>query len=335
MKLIDQIKNQARKDIKRIVLPESMDFRTIKAALMAVEEGYAKVTLVGSEAKIRDMYPACDFVGIQFLDPSNHSNKSEYIKRLVELRGHKGVTRAEAETLLLDPLYFGVMMVKMGDADGMVAGAANSTSNTLRPALQIIKTSKEAKLVSSVHFMCLDKKEFGHNGILLYGDTALNEDPNAEELAEIAVASAKTFKQLVGVEPKVAILSYSTFGSASSPLVEKVIEATGLAKIKAPQVTIEGELQLDAALISEIAMKKAPKSKVAGKANVLIFPDLNAGNIGYKMTERLAGASALGAITQGLAKPINDMSRGCSPEDIAGVIAITAVQAQGIKASCV
>jgi len=330
MKLIDQIKKQARKDIKHIVLPESMDVRTIKAAVIAVEEGYAEVSLVGSEDKIRKMYPDYDFEGIYFVDPTNYTKSSLYINRLTELRSNKGVTRELAEKLLLDPLYFGVMMVKMGDADGMVAGAANSTSDTLRPALQIIKTAQSSKLVSSVHIMCLDNKEFGHNGIMLYGDTALNEDPNAEELAEIAIASAKTFKQLVGEEPKVAMLSYSTFGSAKSPLVNKVVEATAMAKVKAPNVLIEGELQFDAALIREIGMKKAPGSKVAGNANVLIFPDLNSGNIGYKMTERLAGASALGAITQGLAMPINDMSRGCSPEDIAGVIAITAVQAQGI-----
>lgn len=332
MKLIDQIKNQARKDIKHIVLPESMDARTIKAAVMVVEEGYAEVSLVGSEDEIRKKYPDCDFGGIYFIDPTNHKKRSLYIERLTVLRSDKGVTTAMAETLLLDPLYFGVMMVKMGDADGMVAGAANSTSDTLRPALQIVKTAQASKLVSSVHIMCLDNKEFGHNGILLYGDTALNEDPNAEALAEIAVASAKTFKQLVGEEPKVAMLSYSTFGSASSPLVSKVVEATAMAKTKAPNVLIEGELQLDAALISEIGMKKAPESKVAGNANVLIFPDLNSGNIGYKMTERLAGASALGAITQGLAMPINDMSRGCTAEDIAGVIAITAVQAQDMEA---
>jgi len=331
MKLIDQIKNQARKDIKHIVLPESMDVRTINAAVMAVEEGYAKVSLVGSEDEIRKIYPDCDFGGINFIDPINYKKRSQYIGRLAELRSEKGITKDVAEKLLLDPLYFGVMMVKMGDADGMVAGAVNSTSDTLRPALQIIKTAPTSKLVSSVHIMCLDKKEFGHNGVLLYGDTALNEDPSAEELAEIAIASAKTFKQLVGEEPKVAMLSYSTFGSASSPLVSKVVEATAMAKTKAPNVLIEGELQFDAALISEIGKMKAPKSKVAGHANVLIFPDLNSGNIAYKMTERLAGASALGAITQGLAMPINDMSRGCSAEDIAGVIAITAVQAQDME----
>ncbi len=331
MKLIDQIKLKASNDLKRIVLPEVMDVRTIEAAELALREKIATIILVGDEKELTKKYGTYNLEGAIWIDPRNFEDMPAYIDRLCDIRKSKGMTKAIAKDLLLDPLYFGVMLVKEGDADGMVAGAANSTSDTLRPALQIVKTSKDVKLVSSIHMMCFDNADVGSDGVILFGDTALNEDPDAQALSEIAVASAKTFEQLVGAKAKVAMLSYSSHGSAKSPLVNKVVEATGLARDKAPNYMIDGELQLDAALIEAIGSKKAPKSQVAGQANVLIFPDLNSGNIGYKMAERLAGAVALGAITQGLAKPINDMSRGCNAQDILGVIAITAVQAQSLE----
>lgn len=328
MTLIDQIKDKAGKDIKTIVLPETEDQRTIEAAVMAAQQGFAKIILLGNPSDLKAEYPECDMDGISIVDPETYDTMGSYVTKLMEIRKGKGLTHEKAEALLRTPMYFGVMMVKAGDADGMVAGAANATSDVLRPALQIIKTSKTAKIVSSIHIMCMQNDTFGHDGIVLFADTALNENPDADALSEIAIASADTYEQLVGVEPKVAMLSYSTHGSAKSPLVDKVIEATRLAKEKAPHRMIDGELQLDAALIDSIGKKKAPESTVAGQANVLVFPDLNSGNIGYKMAERLSGAVALGAITQGLDLPVNDMSRGCSSEDLAGVIAVTAVQAQ-------
>lgn len=330
MNFIEEIIRKAQKENKKIVLPETKDIRTIQAAEIAQKRGIADIILIGDEVDIKSQFSDFDYSGIRFITPSTYSKLPNYVDRLCEIRKSKNLTAEEARLLLQDPLYFGVMMVKEGDADGMVAGAANSTSNTLRPALQIIKTSKEASIVSSIHIMNFNDTSIGYKGTMIYGDTALNEDPSAEELAEIAVASAYTFKQLIGDKPKVAMLSYSSHGSAKSPLVDKVVEATGLAKAKAPDILIDGELQLDSAIVPSIGKKKAPESPVAGQANILIFPDLNAGNIGYKMSERLAGAEAFGAITQGLAKPINDMSRGCNAEDIVGVIAITVLQAKAI-----
>ena len=238
------------------------------------------------------------------------------------------MTEEQAHQLVLDPVYFGMMMVKNGDSDGLVSGACHSTSDTLRPALQILKTAPGTKLVSAFFVMVVPNCEYGENGIFVFSDSGLNEYPDADALSEIAISSANSFKQLVGAEPKVAMLSYSTYGSAHSPLTDKVVEATAILKEKAPDLICDGELQLDAAIIPEIAASKAPGSPVQGKANTLIFPDLDAGNIGYKLVQRLAKAEAYGPLCQGIAKPVNDLSRGCSAEDIAGVIAITAVQAQ-------
>ena len=238
------------------------------------------------------------------------------------------MTEEEASKLIEEPIYFGMMMLKNGEADGLVSGAAHSTSNTLRPALQILKTAPNTKLVSAFFVMCVPNCEYGEHGTFIYGDSGLNQNPNADELSEIAISSAKSFRSLVEAEPKVAMLSYSTYGSAKSELTEKVIEATKLVKEKAPDLLVDGELQVDAAIIPEVSKSKAPGSPIEGNANVLIFPDLNAGNIGYKLTQRLAKAEAYGPLCQGIAKPVNDLSRGCSADDIVGVVAITAVQAQ-------
>jgi phosphate acetyltransferase len=270
-----------------------------------------------------------DLSGIKIEDPLKSDKTEEYSRIFYELRKSKGISLEQASEIMKNPLYFGVMMVKNGDADGMVAGAANSTADTLRPALQILKTAPGTKLVSAFFVMVVPDCEYGKDGTFIYADCGLVENPDAEQLSEIAIASAKSFKTLVQEEPKVAMLSYSSYGSAKSELTEKVITATKLAKEKAPDVAIDGELQGDAALVPAIAKTKAPESNVAGKANVLIFPDLNCGNIAYKLTERLAKAEAYGPITQGIAKPVNDLSRGCSAEDIVGVVAITAIQAQG------
>jgi phosphate acetyltransferase len=262
------------------------------------------------------------------VDPLKSDKFEDYVNSFYELRKTKGMTLEKAREIMKDELYWGVMMVKKGDADGMVSGAVHSTADTLRPALQILKTAPGTKLVSAFFVMVVPDCEYGHNGIFVYADSGLVENPNAEELSEIAIASAKSFRSLVQAQPKVAMLSYSTYGSAKSELTEKVIEATRLAKEKAPDLIIDGELQADAALVPSVGKSKAPGSNVAGEANVLVFPDLNCGNIAYKLTQRLAKAEAYGPITQGLAKPVNDLSRGCSAEDIVGVVAITAVQAQ-------
>ena len=262
------------------------------------------------------------------VDPLNSEKSKEYAENLYELRKAKGMTLEQAEELVKDEVYYGMMMVKMNDADGLVSGAIHSTSDTLRPALQILKTAPDTKLVSAFFVMVVPDCEYGSNGTFIFGDSGLNANPNPEELSEIAISSSKSFKQLVGEEPKVAMLSYSTMGSAKSELTQKVIDATKLLREKEPELKADGELQLDAAIIPEVAKSKAPDSKVAGEANVLIFPDLDAGNIGYKLVQRLAKAEAYGPLCQGIAKPVNDLSRGCSYQDIAGVIAITAVQAQ-------
>jgi phosphate acetyltransferase len=254
----------------------------------------------------------------------------EYANKLYELRKEKGMTLEQAYITLKNPLYFGIMMVKMGEADGMVAGAVHATSDTLRPALQILKTAKGTKLVSAFFIMVVPDCKYGENGVFAYGDSGLVENPDADQLSEIAISTAKSFRTLVEAEPVVAMLSYSTYGSAKSPLTEKVIEATRLAKEKAPDLMLDGEMQVDAAIVKAVGEKKAPGSKIAGKANVMIFPNLDCGNISYKLTERLAKAEAYGPLLQGIAKPVNDLSRGCSWEDILGVIAITVVQAQNI-----
>ncbi|HPZ05712.1 MAG: phosphate acetyltransferase [Clostridiaceae bacterium] len=328
MNFLEQISERAKKDIKTIVLPESSDIRTIKAAAMVQEKGIARIVLVGKEAEIKRLAGDLDISGAVIVDPETSPDFDRYAQELYELRKSKGMTPEQARELVKDELYWGVMMVKMGDADGMVAGAIHSTAETLRPALQILKTAPGTKLVSAFFVMVVPDCEYGCNGTFIYADSGLVENPDADQLSEIAISSAKTFKNLIQAEPVVAMLSYSTYGSAESELTNKVVEATKLAKQKAPELLIDGELQADAALVPSVGQFKAKGSPVAGKANVLVFPDLNCGNIAYKLTQRLAKAEAYGPITQGIAKPVNDLSRGCSAEDIVGVVAITAVQAQ-------
>lgn len=325
---LERITQRAKEKRKTIVLPESTDIRVIKAAAMVLEQDFANIVLVGEEDKINELKGDIDISKAQIINPNTSPKFNDYVESFYELRKHKGITIEKAREILKDPLYWSVMMVKKDEADGMVAGAVYSTADTLRPALQILKTAPNVNLVSAFFVMCVPNCEYGHNGTFIYADSGLVENPNAEQLSEIAVCSAKTFKGLVEAEPKVAMLSYSSYGSAKSELVDKVIEATKLAKAKAPNVLIDGELQVDAAIVPEIAKSKAAESPLKGQANVLVFPDLNVGNIAYKLTERLAKADAYGPITQGIAKPVNDLSRGCSAEDIVGVVAITAVQAQ-------
>ena len=272
-----------------------------------------------------------DLEEIKIIDPLKSEKTEEYASKLYELRKAKGMTLEQAQKIILDPIYFGMMMVKLDEADGLVSGAAHSTADTLRPALQILKTAPGTKLVSAFFVMVVPNCEYGANGTFIFADSGLNAEPNSDELSEIAISSSKSFEQLIGKEPKVAMLSYSTYGSAHSASTEKVIEATRLVKEKAPYLLVDGELQLDAAIIPEIAEFKAKGSPLKGEANVLIFPDLGAGNIGYKLTQRLAKAEAYGPLCQGIAKPVNDLSRGCNEFDVAGVIAITAVQAQNIQ----
>jgi phosphate acetyltransferase len=325
---LQSIKQKAKACKKTIVLPESLERRTLEAAQIILQEELANIILVGNEAAILEKAEGLNISGANIVDPEHYDRMNDFVDTLVELRKSKGLTREQAEKLLKDPLYFGVMMVKKGIADGMVAGAVNSTANVLRPSLQILKTAPNTKLVSSFFVMVVPDCDFGSNGIFVFSDAGLVPNPNAEELAAIAISSAKSFKALVGEEPVVGMLSFSTKGSANHPDVDKVIEATKIAKKLAPDLKVDGELQLDAAIVPSVGASKAPGSEVAGKANVLIFPDLDAGNIGYKLTQRLAKAEAYGPITQGIAKPVNDLSRGCSAEDIVGVVAITCVQAQ-------
>lgn len=331
MNFIETIKQRAKSDIKRIVLPEGSDPRVTKAAKMILDEGIAEIILVGNKDEILKSADGLDISGAAFVDPSASEKFDAYAEAFVELRKTKGLTLEQAKDLLRDPVYFGTMMVKQDHADGLVSGAIHSTADTLRPALQIIKTAPGVKLVSSFFIMIMPNSQYGENGLLMFADCGLNENPDSEQLADIAVSSAYTLKNLLGITPRVAMLSYSTYGSAESELTAKVVKALELARQKAPEILIEGEMQVDAALVSSVAKLKAPESKIAGSANILIFPDLNAGNIGYKLTERLAKAEAYGPITQGLAKPVNDLSRGCKSEDIVGVVAITSVQAQSIK----
>lgn len=331
MNFLEKTIQRAKRDVKTIVLPESTDIRTIKAASIILEKGVANVVLIGNPDEIRELSGGLDISKARIVNPLESDLFEDYADTFYNMRKEKGLSPEKAREIMRAPLYFGVMMVKKGEADGMVAGAINSTANTLRPALQILKTAPGTRLVSAFFVMVVPDCEYGSNGTFIYADSGLVENPNAEELSEIAITSAKTFKALVGDEPKVAMLSYSTYGSARSELTDKVIQATRLAKEKAPELIIDGELQGDAALVPSVAKSKAPGSPVAGKANVLVFPDLNSGNIAYKLTQRLAKAEAYGPITQGIAKPVNDLSRGCSAEDIVGVVAITAVQAQYSK----
>ena len=330
MSFIEKIKEKAKSNIKTIVLPEGEEIRTLKAAEIINKEKFAKVVLIGNQEKIKEILTRenINIGDIQVIEPEKSEKKEEYANALYELRKAKGMILEDAEKLVLDPVYYGMMMVKLEEADGLVSGAAHSTSDTLRPALQILKTAPGTKLVSAFFVMVVPNCEYGANGTFIFADSGLNEEPDAEKLSEIAISSSKSFEQLVGEEPKVAMLSYSTYGSAHSASTEKVIEATKLVKEKAPDLLVDGELQLDAAIVPEVAEFKAKGSPLKGQANVLVFPDLGAGNIGYKLTQRLAKAEAYGPLCQGIAKPVNDLSRGCSSEDVAGVVAITAVQAQ-------
>ncbi len=334
MTFIDRIKQRAKEEIKTIVLPEANDIRVLQATEQILEEEFAKIVLIGNEEEIQKIANenSINISKAKIVNPVTSSKHTEYVNLLYELRKEKGMTKEKAEQLVNDPVYFGTLMLKdeTSEADGLVSGAAHSTSDTLRPALQILKTAPNTKLVSAFFVMVVPDCESGEKGTFIFGDSGLNENPTDEQLSEIAISSSKSFKQLVEKEPKVAMLSYSTHGSAKSELTEKVINATNKVKEKMPELLVDGELQLDAAIIPEIAKSKAPNSPIKGEANVLIFPNLDAGNIGYKLVQRLGKAEAYGPLCQGIARPVNDLSRGCSSKDIAGVVAITAVQAQKI-----
>ncbi len=328
MSFIDKIKAKAKSNVQTIVLPESLEIRTLVATEQILAEGIANVILIGNEKEINEVAGEINIKEATIIDPNNFTQMDNYVETLVTLRSKKGMTEEKARELLTtNTLYLGVMMVKKGLAGGMVAGAVNSTGNVLRPSLQILKTAPGAELVSSFFVMVVPNCELGANGTFVFSDCGLVQNPNAEQLASIAGSSAGSFKALVGEEPIVGMLSHSTKGSASHPDVDKVIEATKIAKDKYPKYKIDGEFQLDAAIVPSVGASKAPGSEVAGNVNVLVFPDLDAGNIGYKLTQRLANAEAYGPITQGIAMPVNDLSRGCSAKDIVGVVAVTAVQA--------
>ena len=332
MNFIENLKEKAKKDIKTIILPESEDIRVLKAAEKIVKDEFANIILIGNkeeiekESKINNI----DLKGVKIINPKESNKYEEYVNKFYELRKLKGMTIEKAKELLLEPIYFGMMMVKEEDADGLVSGACHSTANTLRPALQILKTAPGTKLVSAFFAMVVPNCEYGENGVFVFGDCGLVPYPTADEMSEIARASSKSFELLTGRKSKVAMLSYSSHGSAKSEQIDKVVEATKLLKEKEPNLICDGELQVDAAIIPEIASLKAPTSPLKGMANTLIFPNLDAGNIGYKLVQRLAKAEAYGPLCQGIAKPVNDLSRGCHVEDIVGVVAITCVQAQNM-----
>ena len=331
MGMIEQVKVKARQCVKTIVLPEGDEPRTVQAAVKIWQEKIARPILLGDPARVKAVAAekGVDVSGIEIVNPLASPKAAEYTNALYELRKAKGVTEEQAKQLVADPMYYGIMMVKLGDADGLVSGAVHTTGDMLRPALQIIKTKPGIKVVSSSFLLDCPNKSLGHNGLLVYSDCVVVPCPTAEELASIAVSAAETAHVLCGIEePKVALLSFSTKGSAKHELVTKVQEATRLAHEMAPDLALDGEMQFDAAIIPEIGASKAKGSPVAGHANVLIFPDLQAGNIGYKITQRIGGAEAF-AVLQGLAKPCNDLSRGCSVDDIVATVALTAVQAQG------
>ena len=328
-KIIENLKNRAKQNKKTIVLPESMDKRVLEATKKIYSENIADIILIGKESEIKRLSPSLDISSLTIIDPETSTYTEKFINDLYELRKEKGMTKEQAKDLLLnDYMYFACMLVKNNQADGVVSGACHSTANTLRPALQIIKTKKGCKLVSAFFLMSVPNCTYGSNGTFIFADSGLEQNPDSDRLAAIAASSAESFELLVEKEPLVAMLSHSTKGSASHPDVDKVVSATAIAKREYPQYKIDGELQLDAAIVPEVAKSKATNSPVAGLANVLVFPDLDAGNIGYKLVQRLAHAEAYGPICQGLARPVNDLSRGCNSDDIVGVVAITAVQAQ-------
>ncbi|MDR0796731.1 MAG: phosphate acetyltransferase [Tannerella sp.] len=332
--LIKEIIERAKADRQRIVLPEGTEERTLKAADQIVAEGIADIILLGDPDEIKQLSVAYHLKNIDrttVINPKDHAKKQDYIDLLVQLRQSKGMTPEKAAVLVEDTLYMGCLMIKANDADGEIAGARNSTGDVLRPALQLIKTAPGIGCVSGAFLMFTPIESFGENGILVFADCATMPDPTVAELAQIAISTAQTTRSLLGAEPRVAMLSFSTKGSASHEAVDKVVQATALAKQLAPDLLIDGELQADAALIPKVADQKAPGSVVAGKANTLVFPTLDAGNIGYKLVQRLSGAEAIGPILQGMAAPVNDLSRGCSVDDIYKMIAITCNQAIGLK----
>jgi len=334
MELLERIKQNAKKHNMRIVLPEGYEERNIKAADIALAEGLAQIILIGDPDQIAGHASKLGLLNIgraKVVIPVSHPDKERYADLMVELRKSKGMTKEEAMRLIEDPLYLGVMMIKSGDADGEVSGADHSTGDVLRPAFHYVKTAPGITVVSGAFIMILPDKSLGENGVFVFADGAVHPNPTDRELAEIAVATGHTARTIAGFEPKIAMLSFSTKGSAKHEMVDKVVNATRMAQEMAPDLMIEGELQGDAALVEAIGQKKAPGSKIAGKANVLIFPDLNCGNIAYKLVQRLAKAEAIGPVLQGMAAPINDLSRGCSVNDIVSMIAITANQAAGRK----
>ncbi len=329
MQLMDRINASARANIQRIVLPEGNELRIVKAAEQIVKEGLAHVILLGRQEEVEKVANEArvDLSRIELIDPEKSEKLSSYADEYFELRKSKGITKEQALEQMKDVLYYSSMMVKQGDADGSVAGAVNTTGDVLRPAFQIIKTAPGISVVSGAFFMVLEH-ELMPDGLMVFADCAVNPNPDARQLAEIAVASAKTAKALAQIEPRVAMLSFSTKGSATHELVDKVREATKIAQEMAPDIQIDGEMQADAAIVAKVGKQKAPGSKIAGQANILVFPDLQAGNIGYKLVQRFARAEAVGPVLQGMAKPVNDLSRGCSVDDVVNLTAITAVLAQ-------
>lgn len=332
MDLLNQIKENAKKHNKKIVLPESMEERTLKAADIIIEENLAQVILTGNPEEIKKEAERLELKNIEkaiIVDPKNHEKKEQYIDLMVEIRKNKGLTREDAAKLVEDPLYLATIMIKNGDADGEVAGAENATGDVLRPAFQYVKTKPGISVVSGAFLMILKDKQFGEDGLMVFADCAVHPNPTDKELAEIAVATGATTRAIAGIEPRIAMLSFSTKGSAKHEMVDKVVNATRIAKEMDPSLKIDGELQADAAIVEAIGQKKAPGSEIAGKANVLVFPTLETGNIAYKLVQRMAGAEAVGPVLQGMAAPINDLSRGCSVSDIVNLVAITANQAAG------
>ena len=334
MNLINKMANRAKAKKQRIVMPEGSEHRMLQAADKLLNDEIADIILLGNESEIFDSAKKLDLSNIDkaiIVDPINHDKKDLYTDLLLELRKKRGMTREQADVLVENPLYLACLMIKNGDADGEIAGAQNTTGDVLRPALQIIRTLPGVKVVSGAFIMFTQTNQYGEDGILLFADCAVMPNPNAEELASIAISSAKTMENLVGVEPKVAMLSFSTKGSAEHELIDKVKEATRIAKEMSNNLIIDGELQADAALVPIIGKTKAPDSPVAGSANVLVFPSLEAGNIGYKLVQRLGNAQAVGPVLQGMSAPVNDLSRGCSVDDIYNMVVITANQAIGLK----